>query len=96
MSQSQENPEMNPPGRRTGRWSHPEIDKLKRLFGLRSEAQIAQELNRSLQSVRRMIGKVFDGPPRLGPWTANEVKELTANCAAPWSSAPGPPRTCSR
>jgi hypothetical protein len=76
MSQSQENPEMNPPGRRTGRWSHPEIDKLKRLFGLRSEAQIAQELNRSLQSVRRMIGKVFDGPPRLGPWTANEVKEL--------------------
>jgi hypothetical protein len=29
-----------------------------------------------LQSVRRMIGKVFDGPPRLGPWTATEVKEL--------------------
>lgn len=76
MSNDQELPESTPPGRRTGRWSYPEINKLQRLYGHRTEAQISRELNRSLQSVRRMIGKVFDGPPHIGPWTAKEVREL--------------------
>ena len=38
--------------------------------------QIAQELNRTVQSVRRMIGKVFEGEERVGPWTAKEVRQL--------------------
>ncbi len=63
-------------GRRKGRWSFPEIEKLRRLYGFRSEVQIAQELNRTVQSVRRMIGKVFDGEPKTGPWTAKEVLAL--------------------
>jgi len=82
MSPDQDKPDSTPPGRRTGRWSYPEINKLQRLYGHRSEAQIARELNRSLQSVRRMIGKVFDGELCLGPWTAKEVRELKSYLGA--------------
>ena len=34
-----------PSGRRKGPWSHPEIERLKRLYGLKTEAQIARALN---------------------------------------------------
>ncbi len=64
------------PGGRKGPWSHPEIERLRRLYGLRTEAQIARSLRRSPQSVKRMVHKVFSGEPRNGPWTAKEVGEL--------------------
>jgi len=67
---------LNPQGRRKGRWSYPEIERLRRMYGFKTEVQIAQELNRTVQSVRRMIGKVFQGEAKIGPWTAKEVREL--------------------
>ena len=72
----------NPHGRRKGRWSFPEIEKLRRLYGFKTEVQIAQELNRTVQSVRRMIGKVFEGEPNTGPWTAKEVRSLKSYLGA--------------
>lgn len=76
MTASDGNNSPNPQGRRKGRWSFPEIEKLRRLYGFRTEVQIAQELNRTVQSVRRMIGKVFEGEERIGPWTAKEIRKL--------------------
>lgn len=63
-------------GKRKGRWSFPEIEKLRRLYGFKTDVQIAKELNRTVQSVRRMVGKVFEGELKIGPWTAKEVREL--------------------
>ena len=63
-------------GGRKGPWSHPEIEKLKRMYGLKDEAQIARLLGRTPQSVKRMVHKVFAGERRSGPWTAREVVEL--------------------
>jgi|FLOH01.1.fsa_nt_gi hypothetical protein len=63
-------------GKRKGRWSFPEIEKLRRLYGFKSDVQIAKELNRTVQSVRRMVGKVFEGELKIGPWTAKEIREL--------------------
>ncbi len=63
-------------GRRKGPWAHGEIERLKRLYGLRPDQQIARELSRSVESVRRMARRVFAGPPRTGPWSAEEVQQL--------------------
>ena len=46
------------------------------MYGFKSDVQIAKALNRTVQSVRRMVGNVFDGPQKVGPWTAKEVREL--------------------
>jgi len=63
-------------GRRKGPWSQAEIETLKRSHGLRSVAQIVRELNRSVESVRRMARLVFAGEEKVGPWSAREVKSL--------------------
>ncbi|MBC8329309.1 MAG: hypothetical protein ISR76_03805 [Planctomycetes bacterium] len=63
-------------GRRKGPWSQAEIERLKLRYGLRSDAQISRELNRSVESVRRMAKRVFAGDLRLGPWSAAEVQAL--------------------
>ncbi len=73
------NPDSLPPaisGRRKGPWSQAEIERLKRLFGLKTDAQIARELNRSVESVRRMAKRVFSGETKTGPWSAKEVATL--------------------
>lgn len=61
---------------RRGRWSQAEIARLKDLYGLKEERAIARELNRPLESVRRMARAVFPGIARSGPWTPGELREL--------------------
>jgi len=63
-------------GRRKGPWSTAELERLKRLYGQRPDAQIARELHRSVESVRRMARRTFSGEARLGPWSAAEVQSL--------------------
>ena len=63
-------------GRRKGPWSQAEIERLKRSYGVRSDAQIGRELNRSVESVRRMASRVFAGEIKTGPWIASEVRDL--------------------
>jgi hypothetical protein len=53
-----------------------EQSRLKELWGLRDEAAIARELNRPVQSVRRMAEQVFPPRKKTGPWTAREVQDL--------------------
>lgn len=63
--------------RRQGRWSQAEIEKLTRSFGVRPDAQIARELGRTVESVRRMARRIFSASePRTGPWTAREVQDF--------------------
>lgn len=61
---------------RRGRWSQAEIARLKDLYGLKDERAIARELNRPLESVRRMAQAVFPAVARTGPWTPAELREL--------------------
>ncbi len=63
-------------GRRKGRWSQAELEKLKLRYGLYADTVISHELNRSVESVRRMAHMVFKGEPRIGPWSAEEVLQL--------------------
>ncbi len=46
------------------------------LYGLRDDAQIARELNRPVQSVRKMAESLFPTRKRTGPWSAKEVQNL--------------------
>ena len=69
-------------GRRKGPWSQAEIERLKRLFGHRSDGVIARELNRSVESVRRMARRVFSGELRTGPWQVQEVQALKSYLGA--------------
>ena len=61
---------------RRGRWSQAEQARLKELYGLRDDVAIARELKRPVASIRRMAEKLFAGPVRHGPWTADEVLNL--------------------
>ena len=61
---------------RRGRWSHPELTRLRELYGLRDDAAIARELNRPVGSVRRMAESLFQPAKRSGPWSADEVQRL--------------------
>jgi hypothetical protein len=62
---------------RRGRWSAEEIARFRELYGLKDEATIAREINRSVASVRNMAQHVYDRQPaRTGPWTAGEVEAL--------------------
>lgn len=63
-------------GPRRGRWTSPEIARLKELYGLRDEESIAKMLNRPVSSVRRMAEQVFQLATRTGPWSAREVSDL--------------------
>jgi hypothetical protein len=65
-----------PSAPRRGRWSSAEIARLKDLFGLKDERAIARELNRPIESVRRMAQSVFPATVRTGPWSAGEVRDL--------------------
>ena len=49
---------------------------MKELYGLRDDASIARDLNRPVNSVRRMAEKLFPMGTKTGPWTATEVLEL--------------------
>lgn len=63
-------------GPRRGRWTAPEIARLKELYGLRDEESIAKLLNRPVSSVRRMAEQIFKLATRTGPWSAREVSDL--------------------
>jgi hypothetical protein len=63
-------------GPRRGRWTLEEIERFKQLWGLRDEAAIARELQRSVASLRKLARKEFAGPVRTGPWSAEEVQRL--------------------
>ena len=49
---------------------------MRELYGLRDDVAIARELKRPVASIRRMAEKLFSGPARHGPWTADEVLSL--------------------
>jgi len=66
----------NSGGPRRGRWTAPEIARLKELYGLRDEESIAKLLNRPVSSVRRMAEQIFKLATRTGPWSAREVADL--------------------
>ena len=76
MTPADDQPRKRTAGRRKGPWSQAEIEKLKRTYGLRPDAQIARELRRSVESVRRLARMVFSGEPKAGPWSAVEVQAL--------------------
>ena len=61
---------------RRGRWSQAEIARLKEFYGLKDERTIARDLNRPIESVRRMAAKLFPSTVRSGPWSSAEVGEL--------------------
>lgn len=56
-----------------------EVAYLKEVFGRRSEASIARELGRPVESVLRMAKQVFRGPRRQGAFTEEEL-ELLREC----------------
>ena len=55
---------------RRGRWSQAEIARLREYYGLRDAATIARDLNRPVQSVRKVAAEIFKGNRRTGPWSA--------------------------
>ena len=62
---------------RRGRWSAEEIARFREFYGLKDEATIARELNRSVPSVRNMAQQIYDAQEkRTGPWTAAEIERL--------------------
>jgi hypothetical protein len=64
---------------RKGRWTRAEIDRLRDLYGLRDDKDIARELGRTPESVRKMAQVVCRSAKRQGPWTAAEVERLKAH-----------------
>ena len=63
-------------GHRKGPWSQAEIDKLMSRYGQCPDPQLARELNRPIDSVRRMAKRQFSGDMRVGPWSASDVMKL--------------------
>jgi len=63
-------------GPRRGRWTAPEIARLKELYGFRDDESIAKLLNRPVSSVRKMAEQVFQLATRTGPWSAREIDDL--------------------
>ncbi|MBL8860571.1 MAG: hypothetical protein JNK02_01045 [Planctomycetes bacterium] len=63
-------------GPRRGRWTAPEVARLKELYGLRDDESIAKALNRPVASIRRMAEQIFQLATRSGPWSAREVADL--------------------
>ena len=64
-----------PPPRR-GRWSQDEVQLLKDWYGLRDNAAIARDLQRTPDAVQKMADVVFRAGQRSGPWSAQEVQDL--------------------
>lgn len=48
----------------------------REMYGLRDDRAIARELKRSLAAVRSMAESLFDGEPKTGPWTDEEMHRL--------------------
>lgn len=68
---------------RRGRWSAEEIARFREFYGLKDEALIARELNRSVASVRNMAQQIYDAQERrTGPWSADEVERLRSYLGA--------------
>lgn len=63
-------------GRRKGRWTRAELDRLRDSYGLRADEAIARELGRSAQSVRKMADELFREACNNGPWTASDIQQL--------------------
>mgnify|MGYP001229245759 CR=1 FL=1 len=63
-------------GRRKGRWTRAELDRLRDSYGLRPDETIARELGRSAQSVRKMAEELFRDAQKQGPWTASDIQQL--------------------
>lgn len=64
-------------GRRKGPWSQAEIEKLKRKYARTPDHVLARELNRSVESVRRIAKSVFKSSVvQIGPWTPSEIIQL--------------------
>lgn len=64
------------PGRRKGRWTRAELDRLRDMYGLRPDEAIARDLGRTPQSVRRMADELFRAATKQGPWTAEDIQQL--------------------
>ncbi len=64
------------------RWTEPELQRLRELWGLRTEQAIAKELGRSVESVRRAAAKAFEGRLQRGPWSEAEVERLRQHIGA--------------
>lgn len=69
-------PNDSTPERKRGPWSQAEIERVRRLYGTRQDASIANELGRTPDSVRRMAKTIFSGEKKQGPWSATEVQRL--------------------
>lgn len=63
-------------GRRKGRWTRAELDRLRDMYGLKPDEVIARELGRTPQSVRKMAEELFRDAAKQGPWTAADIQEL--------------------
>jgi len=57
-----------------------DLARLRELYGLRDDAAIARELQRSVAGVARVAERIFQ--KRSGPWTATEVLELKRRLGA--------------
>jgi len=64
------------PGRRKGRWTRGELDRLRDMYGLRPDEAIARDLGRTPQSVRKMADELFRAATKQGPWTAEDIQQL--------------------
>ena len=64
------------PNVRRGRWHDHELERLRALYGLRSDEAIAKDLGRTVEGVRRMAARIFNGAVRRGPWTDEEIDKL--------------------
>jgi hypothetical protein len=65
-----------------GRWTDEELQRLRELWGLRSEERLAREFGRSVESVRRAAARAFDGRLRRGPWSEEELDRLRQHLGA--------------
>ena len=67
---------------KSGRWTEQELERVRELWGLRSEESIARELDRSVEGVRRAAGRLFRGRTRRGPWDEAELERLKQHIGA--------------
>lgn len=68
--------EEKPSKPRRGRWSAHEVQLLRDWYGLRDNAAIARDLQRTPDAVQKMADVVFRSAARSGPWSAQEIQEL--------------------
>lgn len=59
-----------------GRWSTPELVRLRSLFPKTPIERIARGLNRSVSSVRSQAHRLFERPPAIGSWSDDDIALL--------------------